>query len=188
MYVGEHVGQSTYRITSRKKRLVVHNGMGKTDPALASLIHKSFFGPGTGAVIPPIGRGRPIALDKKYGFTCQVPAPDGNGTRAESFEWRKSKGMAVNKLTGKNRGYKLVRMATDVGQQGGEIATGGGEVVAIMSRHAAFAWTRAGQMAFVGAGARGELGDIWQLVAGMTAIGIWDFKRRAESGPSFTEA
>lgn len=85
------------------------------------------------------GMKRMITLRSSYGFTIEVPvaAPtnsdDGrSGTRIEAFEWRRSRGPAV-KLLGHGSGYKLVRFATDAGNGGGEIATGGGEVVAVLA-------------------------------------------------------
>lgn len=187
VFVGEHIDQPLYRITSRNKRLNVRHGTAKTGPIIATLKHKSFFGSLSGSVIPPLGYGPEVALGDKYSFTCQVPTPEGRGTRLEKFEWRASKGNAVNRL-GKGHGYKLVRLKTDAGRGGGEIATGGGEVVLVMTRHNAFTGSKAGQVMFQGTGAQGVLGDHWQLVAAMTAIGIWDYKRRKESGPAFSEA
>lgn len=187
VFVGQHIDQPLYRITSRKKRLSVRHGPSKTDPIIATLVHKSFFGKGSGSVIPPLGHGPPVRLDDKYSFVCLVPTPEGHGTRPETFEWRRSKGKGVNRL-GRKHGYKLVRLATDVARGGGELATGGGEVVLVMSRHKTFAWSKAGQIMFQGSGAQGVLGEHWQLVAAMTAIGIWDYKRRKESGPAFSEA
>ncbi|KAJ4387451.1 hypothetical protein N0V93_008043 [Gnomoniopsis smithogilvyi] len=187
IFVGEHIDQPLYRITSRRKRLNVRHGASKTDPIIATLIHKPFFGKSPGSVILPLGHGPPVPLDDNYSFTCLVPTPEGYGTRPERFEWRRSQGRAVNRL-GKKFGFKLVRLATDAGRGGGEVATGGGEVVLVMTRHRAFAWSKAGQMMFQGTGAQGILGSHWQLVAAMTAIGLWDYKRRKESGPALAEA
>lgn len=75
-----------------------------------------------------------------------------------------------------------------MGRGGGEVATGGGEVVYVMTRHKVFAWNKAAQIMFQGTGAQGVLGAQWQLAAAMTAIGIWDYKRRKESPPAFSEA
>lgn len=160
------------------------------DPVIATLVHKSFlFGKKAGFVIPPLGHGPYIQLDAKYSFSCLVPTPDGRDTRLESFEWRRSRGKAVQRLRRATNGYKLIRLATDVGHGGGgEIATGGGEVVYVMTRHKILSWRKAAQIMFQGTGAQGVLGAHWQLVAAMTAIGIWDYKRRKESAPAFSEA
>lgn len=186
-FVGEHMDQPLYRITSRNKRLKVRHGTSKTDPVIATLVHKSFFGNGSGTVIPPLGHGPAIPLDDKYSFSCLVPTPEGHSTRLEKFEWRRSGGRAVNRL-GRRHGYKLVRLATDAGRGGGEVATGGGEVVLVMTRHMAFTWSKAAEIMFQGTGAQGVLGSQWQLVAALTAIGIWDYKRRKETGPAFSDA
>lgn len=188
IFIGTHIDQPLYRITSQKKRLNVRHGTSKFDPVIATLAHKSFlFGKRAGFVIPPLGHGSYITLDANYSFSCQVPTTDGRDTRLEMFEWRRSRGKAVHRL-GKTNGYKLIRLATDVGRGGGEVATGGGEVVYVMTRHKVFAWNKAAQIMFQGTGAQGVLGAHWQLVAAMTAIGIWDYKRRKESPPAFSEA
>lgn len=107
----------------------------------------------------------------------QVPAPghggSGTRTRPEAFEWRHSTGAAVRR-TGHRSGYKLVRMATDAGVGGGDVATGGGEVVAVFTMHMKWSdWDQIGTFMFQGSGAQGILGEAWQLVAVMTALGIW---------------
>lgn len=102
-------------------------------------------------------------------------------TRTEAFEWRHSQGAAVRR-TGRRSGYKLVRLATDAGAcgGGGELATGGGEVVAVFAARAGPSWrSRAGVFMFQGSGAQGVLGAQWQLVAVMTAVGFWDAARRS---------
>lgn len=187
VFVGEHMDQPLYRITSRSKRLNARYGTSKSDPVVATLVHKSFRTRESGSVIPPLRYGPRISLDKDYSFTCLVPTPDGRCTRPERFEWRRSRGKAVNRL-GRSHGYKLVRLATDAGSGGGDIAMGGGEVVLVMARDRAFAWRKAAQIMFQGSGAQGILGEHWQLVAGMTAIGIWDYKRRQAQGPALAEA
>lgn len=198
IFIGTHIDQPLYRITSHKKRLDVRHGSSKMDPVIATLVHKSLFPFGkktAGFVVPPLGHGPYIPLDANYSFSCLVPTPDGRDTRLEQFEWRRSRGKAVQRLrltrrrgTTTKNGYKLIRLATDVGRGGGEVATGGGEVVYVMTRHKVFAWRKAAQIMFQGTGAQGVLGAHWQLVAAMTAIGIWDYKRRKESPPAFSEA
>lgn len=106
----------------------------------------------------PRGHGRPVALQGNFPYTFQmhVPQPSGNGTRTEAFEWRHSRGKAV-KRTGHRTGYKLVRVSTDAGTAGGDIASGGGEVVAVFTTHGT--WRKAGTFLFQGSGAQGVLGD-----------------------------
>lgn len=114
--------------------------------------------------------------------------------RTETFEWRHSTGEAVRR-TGRRSGYKLVRLSTDAGDgAGGELATGGGEVLAVIAGHAGpRAWVKgikgpkgmgrlraSGVFMFQGSGAQGVLGEEWQLVAVVTAMGIWDYRRRLQ--------
>lgn len=71
---------------------------------------------------------------------------------------------------------KLVRLATDAGHGGGEVATGGGEVVAVL--YFRFKLTTRGYFMFQGTGAQGILGESFRMVAVMTAVGMWDQRRR----------
>lgn len=145
-------------------------------------------------------------------FTVDVPAPDNDhhddddgglprGTtttttttslRPETFEWRPSRGPAIAALAAgrglSSRGIKLVRLATDAGRGGGEIASGGGEVVAVyVGRRPAAAVFRGlggnrGYFMFQGTGAQGILGETFRVVAVMTAVGVWDRQRRETRG------
>lgn len=166
----------------------LHQGPGKEDPTAARYVHKSARRSKAPHVTFPLGCGRPVRLRGgfPYSFEVHVPAPGGGGrgssaaaARAEAFEWRHSKGGAVRR-TGRRSGYKLVRVSTDAGTGLGEVATGGGEVVAVFAARAGSSAgrSRAGRFMFQGSGAQGVLGAHWQLVAVMTAVGIWDHGRR----------
>lgn len=146
------------------------------DLPIARYVHKGLRKKRQPHVAFPRGHGRPVALqgDFPYTFQMQIRRPSGHGNRTEAFEWRHTKGKAV-KRTGHRTGYKLVRLSTDAGIAGGDIASGGGEVVAVLTTHGS--WRRAGTFMFQGSGAQGILGEHWQLVAIMTAIRIWDKRR-----------
>lgn len=127
-------------------------------------------------------------------FTVDVPSPAG-GFRPETFQWRRSRGPAIAAaaamgtsgsgsssdtplLTNRihHGGMKLVRLATDARHGGGEVATGGGEVVAVL--YIGSKLTTRGYFMFQGTGAQGILGDRFRIIAVMTAVGMWDRKRR----------
>lgn len=150
---------------------------------MARYIHKTFTTIDLPHVTFPIGDGRGQVVRLRgtfpHRFEMQVPAPGGGGgTRAETFEWRRTRGKAVRQ-TGKRSGYKLVRLATDAGVGGGAVATGGGEVMAAFTVHRVTStWSsKAGVFVFQGSGAQGLLGWQWQLMAIVTAVGIWNHNR-----------
>lgn len=100
-----------------------------------------------------------------------VPAPDGQGTREESFEWRFTTGPVVGPL-GRHAGLKLVRLATDVTGPG-HVEHGGGEAVAVLAPSGA-RWRKTAAFQFLGSGAQGMLGDEWEVLAVLTGVGLWD--------------
>lgn len=146
---------------------------------VASIIHKGWIGRRKAHVIPAPGLGPVVMIGSQdYSFTITVPAPGGYGDRPETFYWRRSRGPAVRAL-GTRAGWKLIRLSTDAGQGGGDIASGGGEVVAVYRHRRGL--SRRGMFMFQGSGAQGILGEMFPLMAVMTALGIWDHSRRSES-------
>ncbi|KAF3763217.1 hypothetical protein M406DRAFT_73841 [Cryphonectria parasitica EP155] len=179
-----------YRISSSRAEVRLRSGLEAHEPVVAALRHKCIKSSSSGHVTLARDGGRVFHLHERYGFTVDVPRPgagDTNGTgpgkirestRPEKFEWRYSRGLAVRTL-GRRSGYKLVRLATDAGSAGGELATGGGEVVAVLTTHSGHSpWNKAAKFRFQGSGAQGILGERWQLMAVMTGIGIWDISRK----------
>ncbi|PSR80491.1 hypothetical protein BD289DRAFT_63458 [Coniella lustricola] len=158
IYLATSKDEPLYRVHSSWDRVLLRSGPRPNDPILATLRHKGLMKSLKGHVMLAHGMKQLVTLRRLYGFTIEVPVPvpvpttttsdDGhdtkqhtnnnvsNGvgcrTRIEAFEWRRSRGSAV-KLLGRGSGYKLVRFATDAGNGGGEIATGGGEVVAVLA-------------------------------------------------------
>lgn len=175
-----------YRVTSSYDSLglTLQSGPNKSDPIVAALQPRGGFLRSKNADIilhntNDADNGQPLRLERLCRFDIDIPSPDGGEPRTEAFEWRRSGGAAVRAL-GHGRGYKLVRLATDAvgGGAGGDLATGGGEVVAVLS-FVEWSWSKRAVFMFQGAGAaQGVLGEDWRLAAVMSALGIWDHWRR----------
>lgn len=173
-----------YRVTSSYDSLglTLQSGPDKSDPIVAALQPRGgFLGPKNADITlhNQNDDGRPLCLESLYRFNIDIPSPDGREPRTEAFEWRRSGGAAVRAL-GHGRGYKLVRLATEAvgGGAGGDLATGGGEVVAVLS-FVGWSWSKRAVFMFQGtSAAQGVLGEDWRLAAVMSALGIWDHWRR----------
>ncbi|KUI60916.1 hypothetical protein VP1G_11236 [Cytospora mali] len=170
-YLGIHKIEPMYRITISWPRVSLHNGLRARDPRIGTFVHRSHFRREKRPrekVILPSGT---ISLENKRQFTTNVPSPNGVGTRRETFEWRQTRGPTV-RLLGKHFGLKLVRLATDTSTGGGHIEPGGRETVAVLAFYG-LSWRKAAAFQFQGSGAQGILGQEWEAVAVMTAIGLW---------------
>ncbi|KAJ4389298.1 hypothetical protein N0V93_006764 [Gnomoniopsis smithogilvyi] len=93
--------------------------------------------------------------------------------RVESFEWRHTFGKEVSDLVGGTAaGWTLVRTG-EAGQSGD-----GQEVVAVWA--AGYKSKKeAMRFRFLSSGASGELGDVFESAAVVSALGMWDHVRRA---------
>lgn len=80
------------------------------------------------------------------------------------------------RLLSKHSGLKLVRLATDVSGGSGYTGSGGGEAVAVLAFYGL--GRKVAAFRFQGSGAQGLLGNDWEVVAVMTAIGLWDRHQR----------
>lgn len=174
-YLGQHRSDPLYRIAIAWPNVVLYKGLATHDPLVGTLVHRSSYRKTrpNDEVFVPSGK---VSIEKEGRsglgrFTVDVPAPDGAGTRGESFEWRFTRGPAVRPL-GRHSGLQLVRLATDV-TGSGHVAPGGGEAVAVLGLSGG-RLRRTAAFQFQGSGAQGLLGDGWEVVAVMTAIGLWD--------------
>ncbi|KAB5569913.1 hypothetical protein GE09DRAFT_1283111 [Coniochaeta sp. 2T2.1] len=110
----------------------------------------------------------------------------GKETRRETFEWRISKAVEVRALDSMAFGWKLVRLGPDgdqpTGGRGGPRgardvgeASDGKEVVAAWSENSGLTLSKIAKFHFLGAGATGEFGDDWALMAALSAFRLWKF-------------
>lgn len=210
-YIAQRKLQPLYAITYSRGEVTLHRGPNKFSPPIATYSHPSSWNPrkrpahvriaGAGPQVDDATawmtcnyRKVPFDPESPSTFTIEVPAPGNGGSthlhRLERFEWRPSRGPAVaaalagEEFSKTHHGMKLVRLATDAGSGGGEIATGGGEVVAVLyvSRSLRAQFSTRGYFMFQGTGAQGILGETFRMTAAMTAVGMWDQKRKERRG------
>lgn len=209
-YIAYHKREPLYALTYTYRDVTLHRGPQNLSPPVAAYFHAGHWNPRKRPAHVRIackeapaaaaglkdGAGGPLSFRKvtirdSSTFTVDVPDPGrSDALRPETFEWRPSYGPAIQAVAalgeGKSQsaifhsGMKLVRLSTDAGYGGGDMATGGGEVVAVLYvgglGHAKLS-TR-GFFMFQGTGAQGILGETFRMVAVMTAVGMWDRKRR----------
>lgn len=174
-YLGQHRSALLYRIAVSRPNVALYNGLKTRDPIIGRIAHRSRHRKArpSDEVLLPSGR---IHIETEGQsslgrFTVEVAAPDGAGTRQESFRWRFTRGPAVRPL-GRHSGLELVRLATDVAGSG-HMEPGGCEIVAVLAV-CGLRRRRTATFQFLGSGAQGLLGSQWEAVAVMTAIGLWD--------------
>ncbi|RSL74168.1 hypothetical protein CEP53_000517 [Fusarium sp. AF-6] len=107
-----------------------------------------------------------------YWFGMQV----GEDQPVERFEWRQSRGREVKSM-GARAGWKLVRLggglqglAEENGTQG---SASDGEIVAVWARDDSWSPYKIGEMRFLGSGATGEFGRLWELMVVVSFVCIW---------------
>ncbi|ROW08762.1 hypothetical protein VPNG_06401 [Cytospora leucostoma] len=177
-YLGVHKADPLYRIKISWPTISLYNGLDTKDPLIGALVHRSHFHRKKRPRDEVIIQSGTIRLEAKGRFTVDVPLANEFGSRKEAFQWRPTRGQAV-KVLGKHSGLKLVRLATDVTQGSGYIASGGGETVAVLGfRKLNLRRRSSAAFQFLGIGAQGVLGEDWEVAAVMTAIGLWDKHQR----------
>lgn len=170
-------------ICIRRKEIIIQDGIDKLNPPLASV------GPEKGSkgtrsmirVAPKPGAPKDdcleISMSGDYSLTHKFTLPLENG-RVERFEWRNTKGDEVRELSGGfNLGWKLVRMdgpviVPDETNRGKGYTSDGKEVVAVGAHPR---WFKSSpQFEFLGCGARGELGETFEVVAVTSFVRLYE--------------
>lgn len=132
-----------------------------------------------------------ISMSGDWGRTHEFTLPLGNGV-VERFEWRHSRGDEVRELSGGfNYGWKLVRLDGPVvvpGQQDWfkSYTSDGKEVVAV-GAHPRFL-NKSPEFGFVGTGARGELGETFEIVAVMGFLRLYELSVQQSTANSTAAA
>lgn len=129
-------------------------------------------------------------VPRAWTFAARVGQAAGSGAAAavvQRFEWRRTCGHAVHYHLGARKGWKLLRMNRAAqAREGAERSRDGAEVVAALAFGRdevtdyglrAYEAFKLLSFAFVGVGATGELGEEWEVLAAMTALGIWHRNR-----------
>jgi hypothetical protein len=187
MHLGEHKSDPQYAVTfhtgfSGKPNIILH---ASPDPNAAALATSDDKGISDSKVtLPADGQFLELTVPFKshregvhYTFTFEAEVGDLK-PQIETFEWRSSRGEEVRVARKHGSGWKLVRIARDVGTDVVECsdrASGatrdGKEVVAVYSSNMR-TFTKVCAFQFMGSGATGELGPRFPLLAVMTALRI----------------
>ncbi|KAK3313273.1 hypothetical protein B0H66DRAFT_565744 [Apodospora peruviana] len=203
--IGEHENRPLFTIQRHgawghdKPMIVLHEGDDPKGPVVGTVTKEGLMKHDTVIELPmsprPGSEGgtirEPLVSDvsmtlnnSRFTFTFDVGRP-GKETRRETFEWRISKAIEVRTLDSMAFGWKLVRLGPDqptvTGRGGprrardsGE-ASDGKEVVAAWSENSGMTLSKIIKFHFLGAGATGELGDDWALMAALSAFRLWKF-------------
>jgi hypothetical protein len=198
--IGEHEDQPLFTIQRHgawghdKPMIVLHEGADPKGPVVATVTKQGLVKHDTVIELRRPGlEGEPIREPlvsdvsmtlKNSRFTFAFDVGRGKEkTHRETFEWRISKAIEVRTLDSMAFGWKLVRLGPDQpagkgGSRGardvGE-ASDGNEVVAAWSENSGMTLSKIAKFHFLGAGATGEFGDDWALMAALSAFRLWKF-------------
>lgn len=103
-------------------------------------------------------------------FTFSFDIPFEKQTRRQVFQWRLSRGSSFKSLEGLTRAWNLVRLPAN--RRPSFVGVDEVEPEVVATRHENLNWTssKVAKFRFVGAGATGELGSDWAVMAVMSAL------------------
>lgn len=187
-YIGPSKEQPLFAVQTPSKlvncfglgQITLRNGTDKLSPPIASVGAEkgSLFRRSLIRVAPRAGApGLEITMSGDWSRTHEFTLPLG-GDAVERFEWRHSRGDEVRELSGGfNYGWKLVRLDGPVvvpGQSAWDKSyTSDGKEVVAVGAHPRFL-NKSPEFAFLGAGAEGELGETFQIVAVMGFLRLYE--------------
>lgn len=207
LHIGEHKNTPLFAVSLHAGNpfLVLHNGPKVSLPPLATVNYDS-AGTYINLSLPSLACTYAHSINERidvssgfhtmYHFGVEVDVHTG---RREEFEWRQSRGRAIQKLDGRAQGWKLVRLrgagkmetvmrygrmdaGAEVVQRPGEYTTSDGkEVVAVWS-NALFSHSKMIRFKFTESGSSGVLGERWAVMAVATMLMIWEIERRTKYG------
>ena len=200
--IGSHENQPLFTIQRHgawghgKPMIVLHEGADSKGPIVGTVTKEGLMNHDAVIELPQGSGGggitirEPLASDvsltlknSRFTFSFDVGRP-GKETRREAFEWRISKSVEVRTLDSMAFGWKLVRLGADnlPAGRGGERGarevgetSDGREVVAAWSENSRMTLSKIAKFHFLGAGATGEFGDEWALMAALSAFRLWKF-------------
>lgn len=97
---------------------------------------------------------------------------DGEKGHTEDFEWRNSHGDEIKAVGGRTYGWKLVRLSSRTGEGVGSTSDGL-EVVAVVAQNATWSMSKSANIAFLGSGLNGNMGERWELAALLSGLLLW---------------
>lgn len=179
--------------------MLLHAGPTASHPALATVAEQAGDSVDFVVVLPAaeslgvVGRSevvRHVMTVKRDAFWFGIRVGSGNERRSEKFEWRHSRGSEVRSVGQAGVGWKLVRLGRSApggeeaeaeGQTGMEakeakegFTKDGKEIVAVWAQGKTLSGVKnMGEVRFLGAGATGEFGIQWSIMAVMSCFCIW---------------
>lgn len=196
--IGEHENQPLFTIQRHgawghdNPMIVLHEGADPKGPAVGTVTkeglmkHDTVIELSEGGVVtirePLVSDVSMTLKNSRFTFSFDV-GRRGKEMHRETFEWRISKAVEVRNLDSTAFGWKLVRLSPELptgrgGSRGardvGE-ASDGKEVVAAWSENSGMTLSKIAKFHFLGAGATGEFGDDWALMAALSAFRLWKF-------------
>lgn len=198
--LGEHENQPLFAVTvhtdfKKKPRLVLHNGIEPKDPTLATATRDGLVKQHTNIMVPgpPGSASETITEHMKSNtsltsatFSFSFDVGRGKDTHREAFEWRHSRGGEVRSLDKWAWGWKLVRLGgarpdASGGKRdfrGAGETSDGKEIVAVWADNSKLNLHKVAKFQFLGAGATGELGEEWSIMAAMSGLRLWDLTQQ----------
>lgn len=192
--IGVHQNQPLYAVSchtgwSSKPAVILHSGPNESMPPLAAVDSSPYSTTAT-MILPPLpGTGSTeerMESSRGFGFPSHMFSVEvGPNNQRERFEWRHSRGAEVDSLGGLRRGWKLVRLDSNV-RNGGQFAVGGArtrdgdEVVAVWA-NVGMTLSKSFNFRFLGNGDNGSMGERWAVMAVISALRIWDKERKSRS-------
>ncbi|KAK7222998.1 hypothetical protein V2G26_011001 [Clonostachys chloroleuca] len=196
----------TPRVATGWTEIVLLNGTDKLSAPLASAsVEKGSKTTRTNLRLMPRPNGSyqepiDISMSGNYSMRHQFTIPTDPGGEQESFEWRSSKGRLIKDLVGGFQfGAKLVRLggptiapagngSSDDGDDGemDGITSDGKSIVAI---YAGERWHYSQcKFRFINEGARGQLGEVFELAAVMSFVRLFEVQIAAGISASYMSA
>ncbi|KAJ6020444.1 hypothetical protein N7540_005948 [Penicillium herquei] len=130
------------------------------------------------ALMTPQLQGKLGAWEPVWKFSAPITT---DGTQKQRFEWRRSRAKEVERIaTGDLYGWKLVRVSGPNRGSGGPrkqrdfgFTSDGLEIVAVFAHNSSNRMAKALRFAFMGTGLTGELGEVWEIMAVVSALQLW---------------
>jgi hypothetical protein len=197
LMIGEHQEQPLYAVMrhsgwSGKPPVILYDGPDKSSPVLATA---SFYSRGSSMklMLPPmVGKGpyfceeemKRLADNNRNRYYFSIETESTNFVR-ETFEWRHGAGDTISALGADNQGWALLRLDPN---EPSSITAGIGipprefkptdlqKIVAAWSHMSVAGGRKVAKFAFFGPGAAGILGERWEIMAVITALGIYDWE------------
>ncbi|TPX12375.1 uncharacterized protein E0L32_007022 [Thyridium curvatum] len=157
----------------------------ETSPMLATVVNSAGSGDATISLLPLTSDAPPVEVTiASHRFRVEIGIAGGVG-HPEIFEWRNSRGKALVELEA-HSGWELVRMAqypppgVTADFEPGKYETDDGREVVAVWAEVKLSSTKSAKFKFLDTGSAGVLGEQWEMVAVVSALGLWEKQTRAK--------